>query len=109
MKPATSLPWKAGEYDEDGGYDCMTGAIDIGPICLDGARYGQKWCHDITEEQLAAIKNDAAYIVHACNAYPKLVEALRIMEIESREGGQWNHRDHNENCRAILAKLGEVA
>ena len=59
-------------------------------------------------------KEDAAYIVAACNAYPELVAALRGLMVEFVG-------DRNaENClggagvaadqaRAILAKLGEGA
>lgn len=59
---------------------------------------------------------DTAYIVHAANAYPELVAALResiqayrlqairdSADIEVRDG--WAKLE--ENARALLAKLGE--
>lgn len=57
---------------------------------------------------------DAAYITHACNAYPELVEALRMAhEAMGNCSGQsnWCAREvaaPMEIARAILAKLGEA-
>ena len=45
----------------------------------------------------------AAYIVHACNAYPKLVEALRAMCGD----GVHNERESLSMARALLHSLGE--
>ena len=58
VKPATPLPWTTNNSEviysqERGG---QKGAV---------AEYGYQ--------------RDAAYIVHACNAYPTMVEALRLV------------------------------
>lgn len=50
-KPATPLPWRKS----------TTGLV----------------CDQMSVPILASESGDAAYIVHACNAYPKLVEELR--------------------------------
>lgn len=49
---------------------------------------------------------DAAYIVHASNAYPKLVEALRFVITHHAPTNPLNPTD---NARAILRGLGEDA
>ena len=54
---------------------------------------------------------DAAYIVHACNAYPQLVAALRYCAdnvagcVEERDIPSTVIRD---NARALLRSLGEA-
>jgi maltooligosyltrehalose synthase len=56
---AVSEDWTVGEYDGTGGYDCMTGAIMVGHLCLDGANYGQEPCQQITETTLTRMTADA--------------------------------------------------
>jgi hypothetical protein len=56
---AVSEDWTVGDYDDTGGYDCMTGAIMVGNLCLDGANYGQERCQQITETTLARMTADA--------------------------------------------------
>ncbi len=46
---------------------------------------------------------DAAYIAHACNAYPRLVEALRGMDPSAPLGNELTW----EKARALLRELGE--
>ena len=59
MKPGTPLPW---EVDRE--------------IVLWQA--GDDELEEVaTASRLSACTHDAAYIAHACNAYPKLVEALK--------------------------------
>ena len=51
---------------------------------------------------------DAAYIAHACNSYPKLVEALRDCAewlCEAHQGSDQWERGHA--ARALLSELGE--
>lgn len=55
-----------------------------------------------TVAQVASIQ-DAAYLVHAANAYPKLVEALRIA------AEQMGHGPYGMEARALLRELGEDA
>jgi hypothetical protein len=56
---AVSEDWTVGEYDSTGGYDCLTGAIMVGNLCLDGSNYGQEPCREITEATLARMIADA--------------------------------------------------
>ncbi len=69
----TPGPWLVGEYDEHLGYDCMTGGVRAGPVCLDGNNYGQKNCTPLEPEALARMMADA----HLIAAAPQLLEALR--------------------------------
>jgi hypothetical protein len=69
MSGHTSGPWLVEEYDEYGGYDCMSGGIKAGPIYLDAANYGQT-DRTIVPEQMIA---DARLIAAA----PELLEALK--------------------------------
>jgi len=84
-KAATPGERVVGEYDDCGGYDCMTGGISIsmdrGCIDLDCNTYGQKACEDAAPEQIAAITADAAYIA-ACSpdTVLRLVRAARALE-----------------------------
>ena len=77
MKPETELPW------EDNGNEIVAASDRFCGIA--GAVDGE----------------DAAYIVHACNAYPKLVEALK--EVAASSYGQ------RHNAIALLRELGEEA
>ena len=69
----TPEPWSVSEYEEHGGYDCMTGCVRAGPVTLDGADYGQKWCTEIKPAQLEAMLADARLIAAA----PDMLAALR--------------------------------
>jgi hypothetical protein len=48
---------------------------------------------------------DAAYIAHAANAYPELVEALS--KLLKHRDGQIVHRASLERAEALLRSLGE--
>ena len=55
---------------------------------------------------------DAAYIVAACNAYPELVAALRLIvgDVAECDGkGVDGYVSIHARARALLAKLGEGA
>ena len=82
QKPSTSLPWE--------------------PIKLPG-HYGV-----VNEQDLRVCESqdseDAAYIVHAANAYPKLVEALRLIVNDAHTG----HYAVSQDASAILRELGEA-
>lgn len=70
----TPGPWPVGEYEEDLGYDCLTGAVQIGTkFYLDGKDYGQQRCKDIEPEALAQMMADA----HLIGAAPDLLAALQ--------------------------------
>jgi hypothetical protein len=67
MKPATPLPWVMRETYDNG---------EPNTIILHPAEFP----HNVIAETDAATDDDYAdsvYIVHACNLYPKLVEALK--------------------------------
>jgi len=96
QKPATALPYRTGpastlEANKLGirgiwTADKKTGVADV---------YGHR--------------ENAAYIVHAANAYPKLVEALRNVEellADLERGGAEN--PEFEQVRALLRELGEA-
>lgn len=65
--PATALPWKTWlslhDHSENVANATNDFVCEVGKICK-GA-------------DVDAIKADARYIVHACNAYPQLIHALR--------------------------------
>lgn len=91
QKPSTSLPWET--------------------IKLPGY-YGV-----VNEQDLRACESqdskDAAYIVHAANAYPKLVEALRETLRDRLTQANLHQlppgiRARLESARALLRELGEA-
>ena len=87
QKPSTSLPWE--------------------PIKLPG-HYGV-----VNEQDLRVCESqdseDAAYIVHAANAYPKLIEALRVsLRVSSLPFDHADKRANPERLRALLRELGEA-
>lgn len=77
MKPATPLPWKP-----------------FGPFVID---------ENENEVASGGYGIDAAYIAHACNLYPELVEALeqlcKAASDEWTDSWEWFDR-----ARAVLAK-----
>lgn len=89
-KPATALPWVAQDFGH---------MVEIQPRGDD-------------PEGLATVNaaRDARYIVHAANAYPELVAALRgFTYADSNRDKMPADIDavNLANARAILAKLGE--
>lgn len=86
-KPATPLPWVSTDLG-------LIISVDT-PFCL-GA---------------VALLDDAAYIAHACNAYPELVEAVKWLR---EEYAKLPHSlgytfTHLPKVDALLSKLGEDA
>ena len=91
MKPGTPLPFSVREI---GVNEYPTGEFNT--ICeVRGA--------DHTGVADHILQFDAAYIVHACNNYPRLVEALRDMT--RRDGPSLSQVDA---ARAVLRELGEL-
>lgn len=87
MKPITKLPWL-----QDPTGDC--GPEYIGPA--DGPEF-------VT---VAYKKQDAAYIVHACNAYPQLVFALRnLIDADRNTKAEYEKVDW---AVAVLKDLREI-
>lgn len=91
--PATALPWLCKNRFVFAG----TTAVAKTSVAFDGF-YSDE---------------DAAYIAHACNAYPELVEALRELErtchpVNTVYSWDESQRKAIANARALLAKLGEA-
>ena len=95
-QPANSLPWTVGGHP---GNDAGSDWRDI----LAPSSFGPLYVGE-------AIKEDAAYIVHACNAYPKLVEALRkVLSLRERSDEWWDrHGSETIELRALLRDLNET-
>jgi hypothetical protein len=74
VKPATALPWswgwRKGDIDAPG---------SIYSEKLPGHCYAVAMCPRYGRKEFA---KDAAYATHACNAYPKLIYALRDARIQ---------------------------
>lgn len=85
MKPKNPLPWEPDEIGDTGGENPV-GVYNI---------YSER-------NRVAEYLNegDAKYIAHACNAYPKLVEALREMVAPSSVNA-------SDRARNLLRVLGE--
>jgi hypothetical protein len=91
-KPATPLPWKDGPL-----FNRDAKAV----FWSDTSKPG-KWQRRVdTDKDGAFGQLDAAYIVHACNAYPELVAFVRHAANLS-EGSY-------QAAAALLVKLGEAA
>jgi hypothetical protein len=94
--PATSLPWKL-KQDKAAPYSGIY------------TETGKQ----ITHENGATSDENAAYIVHAANAYPKLVEALRETLRDRLTQANLHQlppgiRARLESARALLRELGEA-
>ena len=87
-KPATPLPWKLGTR-----YPCRI--LGVASACEEQDEGTE------TEGQ----KQDAAYIVHAANSYPKLVTALQRI---AGAPGRPAYHDMRDHARALLRDLGEA-
>ena len=91
-KPATPLPWTLVSWDANKRTKIVEFAFrgDY-PVNLRGLSTGPE-------------QRDAAYIAHAANAYPKLVEALRICAALVHSDGE---PVCGQKVRALLRELGE--
>ena len=91
-KPATPLPWTQEKLDEFNGYTAIMGA------------HGMGICRVLRNGDPLAADTNAAYIVHACNAYPELVRELRLCNLNEQ-----GEQKQNTVVGRLLAKLGEGA
>jgi hypothetical protein len=88
MSKATPGPWFAGQIESEGGYDCLTAAISVGPkdfelILLDGRNYGQNNCKPLKPEIRERMEADANLLAAA----PDMLEALQsIAQFFNDEG-----------------------
>ena len=85
MKPATPLPWTKNDAPVIGGI------------------YGADDSKLVGANELP--RHDAAYIVHACNSYPRLVEALKTHSCNYKIG----HPLVTKPCEIceLLKEIGE--
>ena len=100
MKPATALPWESRKG--------TTGYAIAQQGAANGFAYtmGGNSVEGLKRAKSGASALDAAYIVHAANAYPRLVQALRSVH-EAEEGIGETDRPHFVALRVLLRELGE--
>lgn len=104
MKPGCPLPWRVVARSN-------VRAQALTPAIVGKRSYGtREWpiaiVSAISERETDA---NAAYIVHACNAYPQLVEALRqVLHLAEMEGPP-DPTPVQQDAIALLARLGEAA
>ena len=100
MKPATALPWSIVDDKE-------------GPRTIILDAYRNEIAHDLPYEHFFNSDN-ADYIVHAANNYPRLVQALKDLEkfchpVNTVYSWDENQRRAIGTARAILRELGETS
>lgn len=93
-KPATPLPWHVGGIKPTR-YPSYPIVSAHGPVIA-----------DVSISARGGSNVDAAYIVTACNAHPKLVAALKALH-DAEEGIGETDRPHFVAIRALLRELGE--
>ena len=95
IKPATPLPWHVGlRQAEQIVYDAKGWAVANATVYHGAA-------------DVAETKANARYIAHACNAYPRLVEALRTLEKDNYGQPSAVTVRALEPIRALLQEPGE--
>lgn len=86
--PGTALPWRLSDLGE------ISGFTDLIALTVSSGNIGQQW--KIERERgpypnVPQARANAAYIVLACNSFPKLVEALEDLiarcDANQRSGG----------------------
>ena len=95
MKPATSLPWSIEQIGVTNMGPDGEDVFDIGPCDREGAMHKRI--------STVAGYSDAAYLVHAANAYPKLVELVRYLAAHPGDLAQV------DRAEALLRELGELS
>lgn len=61
------------EFDEYGGYDCMSAAFYIGPATIDVAKYTTQRTWEEKHADHPEARADATYLAAAANAVPRLM------------------------------------
>jgi len=93
VKPSTPLPWRFAL--DSYGVQRIWG-VSHGETCDIASTEGDGSIPYAEREQ------NAHYIVHACNAYPRLIEALKAIEDHHNEDDSWRGI-----ARALLKELEE--
>ena len=96
MTPATPLPWEE---------------LPAARSNLVHIEAGDDGLHAAVCSIPKSREQDAAYIVHACNTYPRLVEALRLLvkaEDEYGDGSNVAVNEALEPAERLLRELGEI-
>jgi hypothetical protein len=94
VQPATALPWKhTGTHYAD---------------C--GGRFQEVVGHEGREviSECGPCAEDAAYLVHAANAYPRLIAAVKAMQQAAHLGESWDADDFRA-VDALLRELRELS
>ena len=99
--PATPLPWVY-EPNLERGDARTSGYIRERTITAEYAQLGRSVAKAVRFNGSTDQDRNATYIAHACNAYPRLVEALR--KVLDPEAAQIKWRE----ARALLRELGEL-
>jgi hypothetical protein len=96
MKPATPLPFRIDHNS----------MLASGPHAFTSLMWSDDPTDGLSREQ---VEQNFLYIAHACNAYPKLVEALRWYRDETKALANQGRTSHHNAKRAseLLAELGE--
>jgi hypothetical protein len=112
-KPATPLPWYLPQPVALQSMSAVPVHGGTGRPCAKVSIYKPR--NDRLDEQeqaspesLTRATADAAYIAHAANAYPKLVEALHNVVRDCHTRSQ-QARDTMEVARLLLLELGEAS
>jgi hypothetical protein len=101
QKPATPLPWRHFLQGDSTRFLVAEQRSPNGRIAA-----------QVPQQLGDGARNDAAYIAHAANAYPRLVEALRALEQACYvygQGSQVPDLPVLKQAGALLRELGEVA
>ena len=104
LKPATPLPWSHGCPTAQENYIMVGGHTVIAE--LPRTSQGSEYVVDQTKDRTA----NARYIVAACNAYPRLVDALQALVGHADLGEvdlEADERVALDGARTLLRTLGE--
>ena len=74
-------------------------------VCETGSVGGAEGSHIVTEVEAIA---NAAYIVQACNLFPKMIEALESVMDESHASDCTYRNGHAAECNCFKATIGAI-
>lgn len=91
-----------GEFDEQGGYDCMTSGIQCGPANLDGDTYGEEYRTPLPDAAKKQMMADARLIAAAPDLLAALQRSLEVMQFAYMSAP--TQPREIERARAAIAK-----